>query len=357
MRSREISIWTDERWYNAVSHHLGEETVESRLSNIFSELCKELPSAEYDRINSEIAEEKQRDREEYEANRKLAVFHIKENGSEVRFSVDNRVELLDATRMLRAYLQSESKFEDGFAGRFRHREPLTPEQFQAYAAERMENTGRVTGAYAVDLDNGIFSALNIMDGWQSYKTKDISAAAYHAFRKHGEQDDTRWRILLDRLDGKELSPEEFNRLRTIRAVGDEPRYLSGSRRLTQEDISFVDEIVQEGRLLNFYMEVIFDPDKVFGTNVATDENDDWINVYADYDMEAGRLCDDLYVYLVQGDGNEQDYKYRLTDEEKSYLLPKMEEHCQHQLGMSLGDCRQQYCTEQNEEPGLGGMSM
>ncbi len=475
MRSREISIWTDERWYNAMSHHLGEETVESRLSNIFSELCKELPSAEYDRISSEIAEEHQREREEYEANRKLAVFHIKENGSEVRFSVDNRVELLDAARILRAYLQSESKFADGFADRFRHREPLTPEQFQAYAAERMENTGRVTGAYAVDLDNGIFSALNIMDGWQSYRTKDISTAAYHAFRKHGEPDDTRWRILLDRLDGKELSPEEFNRLRTIRAVVLEPRkpsqikeigasletlqaivggelqkvapfedsavllcnlegkaeglplnralrdedgdicniiagtfvivgggrnsyeslteemakkyadayrtperidhvngkflvspmprgewepiYLSGSRRLEATDISMAEDIVQHDNLLEFYLDVVFDPDKVFGIHVCTSDNDDYVNVYANYDLEAGQVCDDLEVYLVKGDGDEQDYKYRLNDAEKMHLRPRMEEYCQHRWNQSLADCQQQYRSEQSEAEQAMGPTM
>ena len=41
-----------------------------------------------------------------------------------------------------------------------------------------------------------------------------------------------------------------------------------------------------GGLLQFYMPVTFDPDAVFGTHVATAENDDWLNVYAAYDLNA-----------------------------------------------------------------------
>ncbi len=466
MSSREIQLWIDERWYGALKQHLGEITLESRLQATLAEMCKEIPSEEYDRISSEIAEEDLRNQAEREANRRLAIFHIRENGSEARFAVDERIELLGAARLLRSYLQSDTKFNDGFAGRFRNREPLTLDAFNAFAAERMENTGRVTGAYAVDLDNGIFSALNIMDGWQSFTTKDVSTAAYHAFRKTAQSMDERLNILVGHLAGKELSPDEFNRLRTIRAVVFEPRkvaqikeigaslnalqaivgsqiqevtpfedsavllcnlegkvdglplnralrdedgdicdivagtfvivnvsgtnyeslteemakkysdiyripervdyangkflvsklpieewepiYLSGSRRLEAKDISMAEDIIQNDNLLEFYLEVVFDPDKVFGTHVCTDLNDDYVNVYANYNMETGQVCDDLEVYLVKGDGDEQDYKYRLTDEEKAYLLPKMEEYCQQCWGQSLNSCRKQFLSEQAE---------
>ena len=37
--------------------------------------------------------------------------------------------------------------------------------------------------------------------------------------------------------------------------------------------------------LNFYVQAEFDVDTVFGTHVLTDENDDWLNIYANYDTQ------------------------------------------------------------------------
>ena len=96
------------------------------------------------------------------------------------------------------------------------------------------------------------------------------------------------------------------------------------------------------------MEVIFDADKVFGTNVCTTENDDYLNIYAYYDMERDCVADDLEVYLVRGDGTEQDYKYRLTDVEKALLLPKMEEYCQQHWSQTLEQCCADYHEEQKQ---------
>ena len=94
------------------------------------------------------------------------------------------------------------------------------------------------------------------------------------------------------------------------------------------------------------MEVCFDADKVFGTNVCTTGNDDYLNVYAYYDMENGCVADDLEVYLMRGDGSEQDYKYRLTDDEKALLLPKMEAYCQQHWSQTLAECKADYHNEQ-----------
>lgn len=132
-------------------------------------------------------------------------------------------------------------------------------------------------------------------------------------------------------------------------------YLSGTRTLRSEDISFAEDIIQNDNLLEFYMELSFDADKVFGTHVCTTENDDWLNVYANYDMETRRVCDTLEVYLVRGDGSEQDYKYRLTEEEQALLLPKMEDYCQQHWGQSLEECCADYLAEQDQAP--QGMQM
>ena len=84
-----------------------------------------------------------------------------------------------------------------------------------------------------------------------------------------------------------------------------------------DKVSFTDELSEcDGRLL-FYVPVAFDPDAVFGTHVATAENDDWLNVYAAYDLDTGQPCPALDVTLVCGDGNEFSFRYPLTEPERA----------------------------------------
>ena len=66
-----------------------------------------------------------------------------------------------------------------------------------------------------------------------------------------------------------------------------PFLTAGSRKLTDSDITFSDEIMETDGGLNFYMDTFFNVDEVFGTHVETVENNDWINVYANYDIGPG----------------------------------------------------------------------
>ena len=97
---------------------------------------------------------------------------------------------------------------------------------------------------------------------------------------------------------------------------------------------------------DFDVPVTFDPDAVFGTNVATDANDDYLNVYADFDLDVGEVCDALTVIQVCGDGSEETYRYPLTEEDRSILRSKMNDYCMEQTGMSLDDYRAQYLDEE-----------
>ena len=49
--------------------------------------------------------------------------------------------------------------------------------------------------------------------------------------------------------------------------------------------------------MNFYIPINFDPDAVFGTNVASAFNDDWLNVYANFGWKTGRIDSALAVCL------------------------------------------------------------
>ena len=85
-----------------------------------------------------------------------------------------------------------------------------------------------------------------------------------------------------------------------------------------------EEISEVDGLLNFYLETSFDVDAVFGTQVCTTENDDGLNVYANYDMASGQVCDELEIALHRGDGSETALSYHLNAAEKEVLLRKME---------------------------------
>ena len=88
----------------------------------------------------------------------------------------------------------------------------------------------------------------------------------------------------------------------------------------------------------------------FGTFVCTDENDDWLNIYANYDFERDAVCDTLELNLVKGDGTEESWNYHLNAAEQEVLARKMEEFCQQQTGMGLREYAQQIRDEQNAAP-------
>lgn len=106
----------------------------------------------------------------------------------------------------------------------------------------------------------------------------------------------------------------------------------------------------DGQRLNFYLEASFDVDTVFGTHVCTTENDDTLNVYADYDMAAGQVCDELEVDLHWADGREESVAYRLNAAEKEVLLRKMDDYCQQQTGQTLAEYSAQLMAEDMTPP-------
>ena len=194
----------------------------------------------------------------------------------------------------------------------------------------MENTGKVRGVFDLNFDKREFSAVHIMDGWQTWAMRDVSVAVYHATRSQFASSDDQWRKLLDHLSGKEIT---------------------SAGHLSARNFSFGDEIIEMDGKLNFYVQTEFDVDAVFGTFVCTDKNDDWLNIYANYDMEKNRPCDTLELTLCKGDDSEESWSYQLNAAEQDVLLRKMEEYCQQQTGMSLRDYAQQLREEPEQRQG------
>ena len=248
-----------------------------------------------------------------------AVFHVTENGESVYFSVAESPELLQAADYLRNYL-SDKNADTKFISTFPHTEKIMQEQFDAAAAERTENTGRIAGAYELNFDARTFSALNIMDGWKVYSMQDVADAAEAAFQEVEMSEDDRWRIFLDRLEGQELTTP------------------SG---LTMRNFYFEDtiEVIDNDRL-NFYLVPDFSVDKAFGTSVEVEDSIYTVNLYANYDMVHQCVCDELEI-VIYGGTEDQEIRYPLNAAEKEVLRTKMEAYCMEQEHTSLT----QFCKE------------
>ena len=337
MSSREISIWIDERWYDALTRNLKGDTLEERLEEFVDQMCNQLPEHKYERISREIWQEQQERKQEQEAARKFAVFHLVENGKHSYLQVERSIEMLDAARMLRAY-RRHSTIADTFGQTIHAAQAITQEQFNARVHERLDNTGKVTGAFELDFDKEQFSALHIMDGWKCYTMKDVSSAIFHADRKDHISRNARWERFTDKLTGKEL---------TCEPIQDEVKYLKGSVRLQPNEIDVEGEVMWSHETLEFYVPVRFDADKVFGSEIATAPRDSYVNVYAYYNLEEQAVCDELTVLLISDNGSEEEFRYKLTPEEKKLFRERMNAVCL-KCGADLDECRQEYLQEQAE---------
>ncbi len=327
----DITLWIDRRWKDAIEKHLKGETLQEHLENVLDELCNQLPEQEYERISCAIQSEAAAQRAKEEAARTYAAYHVTERGQEWYFKTSPGEELLVACKKLRGYVAAEKgTAPDKFIGMFFGGQPITAKEFDALTALRMENTGKVRGVFDLNFDKREFSAVHIMDGWQTWAMRDVSAAVYHATRSQFASSDDKWRKLLDHLSGKEIT---------------------SAGHLSARNFSFGDEIIESDGKLNFYVQTEFDVDAAFGTFVLTGKNDDWLNIYANYDIAQGKPCDTLELTLCKGDSSEESWSYQLNAAEQDVLLRKMEEYCQKQTSMSLHDYAQQFREEPEQQQG------
>ena len=323
----DITLWIDRRWKDAIEKHLKGETLQEHLENVLDELCNQLPEQEYERISCAIQSEAAAQRAKKEAARTYAAYHVTERGQEWYFKTSPGEELLVACKKLRGYVAAEKgTAPDLFIKMFADGRPITAEEYNALTVVRMENTGKVRGVFDVNFDKREFSAVHIMDGWRTWAMRDVSPSVYLATRSRFASADEQLSKLLELLDGMEIT---------------------SAGHLSARNFSFSDEIMMdEDGKLNFYVDADFDVDAVFGTFVLTDKNDDWLNIYANYDIAQGKPCDTLELTLCKGDGSEESWSYPLNAAEQEVLLRKMEAFCQQQTGMSLREYAQQLHEEQ-----------
>ena len=323
-QQEKIIVWLDHRWKEAIEQHLKDETLQEHLETVLDELCNQLPEREYARISRAIWEEDRMAREE--AARTYSAYRVVEGSEEHYFRVTPGEELLNAAQTLRRYCTSTEHSTGKFISLYLHARPITSEEYQQLMQLRMENTGEVAGVFDLDFDKREFSAVHIMNGWTTWAMRDVIPSIYQATRPRFATAEEQLRKLLNLLDGMELT---------------------SAGHLTAQDFSFSDEILMENGKLSFYVQTEFDVDAAFGTFVCTDENDDWLNIYTDYDIAQGRPCDTLELNLCKSDDSEENWSYHLNTAEQEVLARKMEEYCQQQNGMSLHD----FARQLQEEPG------
>ena len=187
MSSREICVWLDERWYNALSRQLKKKdtTVEEQLEECLDEMIGQLPVPVCKRISREIWEEDQRRREAEEASRRFSAFRVTQDGRTDHLLAEGgtSMDALHTAMRLRAYLLREDKSPEQFAQAIPAANHITPEVFQEYADELKQDTGRIVSVLDIDLDRGEFSTLDTQSGWETYTIHDVSVAAWRASRK------------------------------------------------------------------------------------------------------------------------------------------------------------------------------
>lgn len=326
----EIVLWLDRRWKNAIEKHLKGETLQEHLETVLDELCNQLPQREYERISREIYAEDAANREAEEAARTYAAYHVTECGQEWYFKTSPGEELLAVGKKLRGYVTKGSGVApDKFIGMFFGGQPITAKEFDALTALRMENTGKVRGVFDVNFDKREFSAVHTIEGWKTWAMQDVATAVYRATQRQLVSGDVMLQKLLECLNGKEIT---------------------SAGHLSARNFSFGEEIIESDGKLNFYLQADFDVDAAFGTFVCTDQNDDWLNIYANYDIEKGRPCDTLELNLCKGDGTEENWSYHLNAAEQEVLARKMEDYCQQQTGMSLHEYAQQLRESGSQTP-------
>lgn len=325
-----IELWLNNYKYHALENILsarGEEleiVMQEKLSELYIQTVPEQERTEIDnRIEAERLAEEQRARE----TRKFSVYHITENGIGHYFESDFSLGLMQLALLLRRYQRGELKQKpDNFATMFQNSVPISASRFEEHVKTRMDNTGQITGVFDVDFDKQEISGVHIMEGWKTYSMKDANTAAYQAYRGDYLPEDERWNRFLRYLDGREIMGH---------SPAIEETAGKSQRRLTESDICFSDEIMEMDGKLNFYMDTSFNVDQVFGTHVETAENDDWLNVYANYDFTQKQVCDTLEITLNRTDDSCDQLTYPLNAHEKGILLKKMDAYCMEKEGVTL----------------------
>lgn len=201
MSKRGIVLHLDKRWYDALTRQLkkSDTTVEEKLDEYLDAMIDQLPERVRDKVSREIWEEDQQRREAAKAAQPISVFRVTQDGRTDHLLTEGgaSMDALHTAMRLRTYLLRKGNSSEQFAQTIPAADYIAPEVFQEYADELKEDTGRIVSALDIDLDQGEFSTLDVVDGWEAYSIRDVCTAAWHATQK----DHLEWERRLDIFAG------------------------------------------------------------------------------------------------------------------------------------------------------------
>ena len=204
MSSREISLWIDERWADALEEHLPGHDLQKKMEELLNGLTEQLPEQVREDIRQEIRAEDERMEREREAQRRFSALKVTEDGRDSFLISEGGMNLLNLSGCIRGYLNREMSAP--FASTLYRARECDVTEFKSALVERADNTGRVVGVFMVDVDAETLSTLDECSGWHEYKFHDLSVAAYAANRKTQQRQERRQEIFTEKLRGKELTP-------------------------------------------------------------------------------------------------------------------------------------------------------
>ena len=117
-----------------------------------------------------------------------------------------------------------------------------------------------------------------------------------------------------------------------------------NKELEKSDLEIEDDILIDDNnpnVLCVYFATYFDVDKKFGLNTA-DRDDEWLNLYADYDTEHDSV---RIHYTVSNDDAYGEYEYTPTESEAALIKEMICEEIQKRYGQTP----QEYCAEYAED--------
>ena len=154
-------IWLDPYRWEALQEILEQDgtDIEEVLQNYLIEVYSDrVPIERQKEVDRRIKKERLAAVQEAEARKVFCAMHIREHGQEYILMEKNGREFLQVAVFLRRYLRNEFTTPPReFAQVFDHAEEIPAQRFRELAELRLENTGKVSGIFEIDLDKGLFS--------------------------------------------------------------------------------------------------------------------------------------------------------------------------------------------------------
>lgn len=208
MNSTEITLFFEELKTTALKNVLEQEgsSIQKKLQEHLGFLYEQLvPVEQQTAIDVLIQAQEEQERQEAEARKRFAVFHVRENGADSYFTSQQFNSFHAAGYRYRLYERRELSAEpQTFSTAFFGSEEISEEQFRALK-EHIPEDHRILALLDFDLDEGIVSACKLGHReMKCYDLHDVSVAAFKAFRSEYRTSRERADLFDAALEDKEI---------------------------------------------------------------------------------------------------------------------------------------------------------